>query len=73
MGLEPCALRIGIVGAPRREKQTGPFMEAFAATDRPDVQLLVLSLDDEEVPDVRITARPYDFVARDEYNRRLAA
>ena len=23
LGLEPCALRIGIVGAPRREKQTG--------------------------------------------------
>ena len=74
LGLEPCALRIGIVGAPRREKQTGAFMEAFAATDRPDMQLLVLSLDDEEVPeDARITARPYDFVARDEYNRRLAA
>ena len=74
LGLEPCALRIGIVGAPRREKQTGAFMEAFAATNRDDVQLLVLSLDDEEVPDdPRITARPYDFVARDEYNRRLAA
>ena len=49
-------------------------MEAFAATKRDDMQLLVLSLDDEEVPDdPRITARPYDFVARDEYNRRLAA
>jgi hypothetical protein len=74
LGLEPCAVRIGIVGAPRREKQTGEFMAAFAASGRRDLQLLVLSLDAEDVPDdPRITARPYEFVARDEYNRRLAA
>ena len=47
---------------------------AFAASSRHDLQLLVLSLDDEEVPDdPRITALPYEFVPRDEYNRRLAA
>ncbi len=74
LGLEHCALRVGIVGAPRREKQTAAFMEAFARTKRDDVQLLVLSLDREEVPDdPRISARPYEFVSRDVYNRRLEA
>ena len=47
-------------------------MEAFAATTRNDIQLLVLSLDGETVPDdPRIVALPYDFVSREEYNRRL--
>lgn len=74
LGLEPCAVRVGIVGAPRREKHVQGFLDAFAATSRPDLQLLVLSLDGEAVPDdPRITGRPYEYVARDVYNRRLAA
>ena len=74
LGLAPCAIRIGIVGAPRRDKQTDAFMAAFASCDRDDLQLLVLSLDDEHVPDdPRITALPYEFVDRTTYNRRLAA
>jgi hypothetical protein len=74
LGLTPCAIRIGMVGAPRREKQTQSFMDAFARASRDDLQLLVLSLDGEDVPDdPRITARPYEFVDRATYNRRLAA
>jgi hypothetical protein len=72
-GLNPVAIRLAIVGAPRREKQTSRFMQAFAATTRQDMQLVVLSLDDEPVPDdPRIVALPYEFVSRELYNRRLA-
>lgn len=73
--LPPGGIRIGVVGAPRRDKRTAALMEAFAATRRDDLQLLVLSLGDgEEAPnDPRIVARPYEFVDRDLYNRRLAA
>lgn len=73
LGLGPCALRIGIIGAPRTEKRVQDFMEGFAATRRPDVELLVLSLrEGERVPDdPRIKAIPYEMVSRAEYNRRL--
>jgi glycosyltransferase involved in cell wall biosynthesis len=74
LGLGPCALRIGIVGAPRRDKRTEDFMRAFAACRRDDLQLVVLSLAPGEVvpDDPRIVAVPYSFVSRDVYNRRLA-
>ncbi len=75
VGLDPCALRIGIVGAPREEKRTAMLMEAFAAAAPADWQLLVLSLGpDDRVPDdPRILALPYEHVDRDLYNHRLAA
>jgi hypothetical protein len=75
LDLQPCRIRIAIIGAPRREKDTQGFMEAFASTSRTDLQLLVLSLnEDERVPDdPRIRALPYEFVSRDVYNSRLAA
>ena len=73
LGLEPCALRIGLVGAPRPGKDTQLLLDGIAASTRSDVQLLVLSLADEDVPDdPRITALPYEEVSRDEYDRRLA-
>jgi hypothetical protein len=66
-------LRIGVVGAPRPDKQVASFMQAFTRTGRDDLQLLVLSLAGETVPDdARITALPYEFVDRDTYNRRLS-
>jgi glycosyltransferase involved in cell wall biosynthesis len=72
LGLEPCALRIGLVGAPRGEKDTQLVLDAFAATTRDDVQLLVCSLDDERVPDdPRIKAMPYEMVPRRVYDERL--
>lgn len=77
LGLDPCPLRLGIVGAPRPGKQTVAFMDAFARSSREDLQLLVLSLDDgdgERVPaDSRITAHPYEFVDRAVWDLRLAA
>jgi len=74
LSLAPCALRIGIVGAPREEKRTTLLMEAFAAAAPPDWQLLVLGLSpDDRVPDdPRIRALAYEHVPRDVYNRRLA-
>ncbi|MGH0038533.1 MAG: hypothetical protein ACQGVK_26150 [Myxococcota bacterium] len=74
LGLAPCRLRLGVVGAPRTEKRTGMLMQAFAASAPADCQLLVLSLGpDEAVPDdPRITALPYEHVERATYNRRLA-
>lgn len=74
LGLAPCSIRIGIIGAPRAAKRTAAFMEAFAATRRDDLQLLVCSLGpDEAVPDdPRIVALPYEFVPREVYDRRLA-
>jgi hypothetical protein len=83
LGLAPTGIRIGIVGAPRRDKRTGAFVEAFARTTRPDLQLLVLSLDrDEPGPgepdrgvgggDPRVRALPYEFVPREVYDRRMA-
>lgn len=74
LGLRPGVTRIGIVGAPRREKDVQAFMDAFAATTRDDLELLVLSLDGERVPDdPRIVARPYEFIERAEYDRRMLA
>src|SRR4029453_18755572 len=73
LDLTPCALRIGLVGAPRPGKHTQLLLDGFHASRRDDVQLLVLCLDGEPVPDdSRITALPYAEVPRDEYDRRLA-
>jgi hypothetical protein len=73
LGLTPCALRIGLVGAPRPGKHTQLLLDGFHAARREDAQLLVLCLDGESVPDdPRITALPYAEVPRDEYDRRLA-
>jgi glycosyltransferase involved in cell wall biosynthesis len=73
--LSPCAIRLGIVGAPRPEKDVQLALDAFAACRRDDLGLLVLSLGaDDRVPDdPRIAARPYEMVARAVYDRRLRA
>jgi hypothetical protein len=72
--LDPASLHVFIVGAPRRDKQVQAFMDAFSATTRDDLQLVVLSLSDEDPPrDPRIVTQPYEFVERSTYNRRLAA
>lgn len=74
LGLEPCRLRIGLVGAPRPGKDTSLLLEGFAACRRADLQLLVLSGDGEPVPDdPRVTVLPYEVVPRETFDRRLAA
>jgi hypothetical protein len=73
LGLRPCRLRIGLVGAPRPGKDTQLLIDGFAACGRDDLQLLVLCHDGETLPDDdRITALPYDEVPRPVYDRRLA-
>jgi hypothetical protein len=74
LGLRPCSLRIGLVGAPRPGKDTQLLIDGFAACRRDDIQLLVLCHDGERLPDdPRITALPYDEVPRAVYDRRLSA
>jgi hypothetical protein len=73
LGLAPCRLRIGLVGAPRPGKDTQLLLDGFAACGRDDLQLLVLCHDGEALPDdPRITALPYEEVPRPVYDRRLA-
>jgi glycosyltransferase involved in cell wall biosynthesis len=81
LGLEPCALRIGIVGAPRSEKLVRAVLEGVAASSRDDVQVVCwsLGLTDAEpgwsVPDdPRIAiAERYRMVDPAVYATRLAA
>ena len=52
LGLAPCALRIGIVGAPRVDKLVQAVLDGVAACERDDVQLVCWSLGpDDSVPD----------------------
>ena len=75
LGLTPGRRRLGIIGAPRPEKDVAMAIEAFARAGRGDLELLVLSLDEgDPVPDVPgVVARPYELVPADVYNRRLQA
>jgi glycosyltransferase involved in cell wall biosynthesis len=72
LGLAPCHLRFGIVGAPRPGKDTQLVIDAVHASTRDDIALLVLSGNGETVPaDPRITVLPYVEVPRPEYDQRL--
>lgn len=76
LGLQPCGLRIGIVGAPRAEKQVQQMLDAVTTCRRTDVELVCWSLDGHEtVPaDPRIAiAERYTLVDRGVYATRLAA
>ena len=74
LGMSPCDLRIGLVGAPRPGKDTQLLLDGFAACGRDDLQLLVLCHDGERLPeDPRITALVYEEVPRPVYDQRLAA
>ncbi len=72
LGLAPCPVRLGIVGAPRPGKDAQLVIDAVHASNRADIGLLVLSGSTETVPDdPRITVLPYVEVPRPEYDRRL--
>ncbi len=66
-------IRIGIVGAPRAEKDVQSVLDAFASTTRDDLELHVFSLGAGDVvpDDPRITAVPYEMVDRAVYDERL--
>ncbi len=52
LGLEPCALRIGIVGAPRADKLVQAVFDGVVASARDDIQLVCWSLGPgDSVPD----------------------
>ncbi|MBA3281162.1 MAG: glycosyltransferase [Acidimicrobiia bacterium] len=76
LGLRPTGLRIGIVGAPRAEKRVQEVLDAVAASQRNDVEVVCWSLGrDEVVPDdgrIAIAER-YRLVERNVYAARLAA
>jgi hypothetical protein len=73
LGLKVGALRLGIVGAPRVEKDVELALRAVARSSRSDIELVALSLDGSEtVPDdPRIVVRHYEHVDRSTYARRL--
>ena len=66
-------VRLGIVGAPRAEKDVQSVLDAFARVRRHDVELHVYCLGPGDlVPDDdRITAVPYGMVDRARYDERL--
>lgn len=73
LGLSPCAMRLGVIGAPRIEKDVQLVLDGFHACANPDLQLLVVCLEGEEVPDdPRIRALPARHENAYVYQRRLA-
>ena len=66
-------IRIGMVGAPRAEKDVQGVLDAFARVSRRDVELAVFCLGPGDVvpDDARITAVPYEMVDRALYDERL--
>ncbi|MFZ4519948.1 MAG: hypothetical protein ACOYOP_16275 [Microthrixaceae bacterium] len=78
LGLEPCALRVGLVGAPRADKDVVGFLRAAARSSRADLQVVCWSLLGEEVAEVPddprlAVAEPYVMVDDATYALRLAA
>lgn len=65
---------LGIIGAPRIDKDVDLVVRAFARVDRDDLRLVVWSLDgDDGAPaDPRIDAHRYEMVDRALYDERLA-
>ena len=72
---EDGVLRLGMIGAPRAEKDVQSALDAFARVRRDDVELHVYSLGPGDVvpDDPRITAVPYEMVDRSVYDARLRA
>lgn len=72
LGMDSVGLRLGIVGAPRMQKDVQLVIDAVHASSRADIELRVWSLDGEEVPDdPRIVAEPYTMVDHARYAQRL--
>lgn len=73
LGLAPCSIRLGVIGAPRVEKDVQLVLDAFAACSREDLQLFVVCIADERVPDdPRIIAVPSSHEPEHVYQQRLA-
>jgi glycosyltransferase involved in cell wall biosynthesis len=73
MGWEPAPIRLAVVGMPRAEKDIQLVLDAVAAVDRDDLQLVVRVGPDDVVPDdprIVVETRHLDEAA---YYRRLLA
>ncbi|MDW3219654.1 MAG: glycosyltransferase [Acidimicrobiales bacterium] len=71
-GMDAVPLRLGVVGAPRVQKDVQLVLDAVHASTRDDIELRVWSLDGETVPDdPRIIAEPYEMTDHAVYARRL--
>jgi glycosyltransferase involved in cell wall biosynthesis len=76
LGLKPCSLRVGLIGAPRRGKLVTDFLEGASRASRTDLQVVCWSLlPGDVVPDdARIAiAKPYRSVDRTRYATYLSA
>lgn len=74
-GADAPAIRIGVIGAPRKEKSLQLVMDAVRRSHRDDIELVVWSMSFTDVApdDPRIVASVYENVDRDVYDLRLAA
>lgn len=75
LGFGECTLRIGVIGAPRRQRDLDRIVDGILSSDRSDVQLVVFSVADPRSlsSDARIVALPQEFVTRPAFNRRIAS
>ncbi|MGA2874417.1 MAG: hypothetical protein ABSE82_02650 [Nitrososphaerales archaeon] len=76
LGLKKIPIRIGIVGAPRRERLVTEFLEGFAKTERDDLEIACWSLDEHDIVprDPRIViAERYKHVSNYTFRMRLRA
>ncbi|MEZ5245633.1 MAG: hypothetical protein R2707_11080 [Acidimicrobiales bacterium] len=72
LGMSPTGLRLGVVGAPRVQKDTQLVIDAVHASARDDIELWCWSLGDEVVPDdPRIHASHYTLTEHHVYAKRL--
>jgi glycosyltransferase involved in cell wall biosynthesis len=74
LGLRHDVLRLGVIGAPRRDKRVDLVMAAVAGSTRDDLELVAGSLRDGEEPpaDPRIVARRYRYLPQSEYDTLLS-
>ncbi len=69
----PCGLRLAVIGAPRPEKNLQLVVDAVAASSRDDLQLMIRSDDDIDVPDDPRIVVDRGHLPDDRYARRMAA
>lgn len=75
LGLEPGRLRLGVFGAPRKEKRLDILIRAFLRCRREDVELVIFSMPPgaPRLQHPRVVADPYHFVPDRTYRARLNA
>lgn len=74
-GTDAPAIRIGVIGAPRRQKDLNVVIDAVRNCGRTDIELVLwsLSFTDQVPSDPNIVAAVYDHVERETYDLRLVA